>query len=345
MTSSSRSSSHGNFPATRLRRLRMRASVRALVAENNLTAADLIWPVFVQEGKNKHTAVASMPGVSRLSIDQLVTQAKRAQKLGIPAIAIFPVTDAKLKTADGKEALNKNNLACRAIAALKKQVPDMAIIADVALDPYTSHGQDGIVENGVVVNDKTVEALAKQALVLAKAGADIVAPSDMMDGRVGAIRAALEKNGFADTIILAYSAKYASSFYGPFRDAVGSAKNLGKADKRNYQMDPTNGDEAMREIALDIAEGADMVMVKPGIAYLDIVQRAAKQFDVPVLAYQVSGEYAMIHAAAKNGWIDGSAVMMESLLAFKRAGARAILTYAAIDIAESLSHNLQSPPP
>lgn len=321
------------FPSTRLRRTRMQPWCRELVTEHRLHPSDLIWPVFIQEGKNTETPIESMPGVSRLTLDLLVRRAKEAKTLGIPAIALFPSIDKKLKTPNGKEALNKNNLVCRAIRELKNAVPDLGIIADVALDPYTSHGQDGIFENGVVQNDATVEMLCKQALVQAAAGCDIVAPSDMMDGRVGAIRAALEHKGFSDTLILSYAAKYASSFYGPFRDAVGSAGLL-KADKKNYQMDPRNGDEAMREIALDISEGADMVMVKPGIAYLDVVQRAASAFDVPVLAYQVSGEYAMIKAAAQKGWIDGDAVMHESLLAFKRAGARAILTYAAPELAK-----------
>lgn len=314
----------------------MQPWLRDLTAEARLHPSDLILPVFIQEGKNAATPVASMPGVARLTLDLLVKKAKEVKSLGIPAIALFPAVDGKKKTHHGKEALNKNNLVCRAIREVKNAVPGIGVIADVALDPYTSHGQDGIVEGGVVVNDATVEILCKQALLQAEAGCDIVAPSDMMDGRVGAIRSALEANGFHDTLILSYAAKYASAFYGPFRDAVGSGAALGKADKKNYQMDPANADEAMREIALDIAEGADMVMVKPGIAYLDIVQRAARAFDVPVLAYQVSGEYAMVKAAAAHGWIDGDAVMTESLLAFKRAGARAIFSYAALDIAKQL---------
>lgn len=309
---------------------------RELVAQNRLHVSDLIWPVFVQEGKDTATPIGSMPGVSRLTLDLLAKEAKQAQSLGITAIALFPVTDAKLKDDSGKEALNPDNLVCRAIKTLKDAAPNVGIIADVALDPYTSHGQDGIVEGRVVANDRTIEILCEQALNQARAGCDIIAPSDMMDGRVGAIRYALEGENFLNTMILAYSAKYASSFYGPFRDAVDSAKALGGGDKRNYQMDPANSDEAMREIALDIAEGADMVMVKPGIAYLDIVQRAASEFRVPVLAYQVSGEYAMIQAAAEKGWLDGKAAMAESLLSFKRAGARAILTYAAIDMARAL---------
>jgi len=351
------------FPNIRLRRTRMQAWCRELVAEHRLHPSDLIWPAFVQEGTNNATPVKSMPGVFRLTLDLLVAQAKEAKSLGISAIALFPVIEEKLKSPLGDEALFENNLVCRAIRELKNAVPEIGVIADVALDPYTSHGQDGIVENGVVHNDKTVEILCKQAIVQAKAGCDIVAPSDMMDGRIGAIRAALEKEKFHDTLILSYAAKYASAFYGPFRDAVGSApsprgggpgwghdrtqsdnaphltsplRGEGYLTKRDYQMNPANSDEAMREIALDIAEGADMVMVKPGLAYLDIVHRAAKEFQVPVFAYQVSGEYAMVKAAAQNGWLDGDAVMLESLLAMKRAGARAIFTYAALDVAKQL---------
>jgi porphobilinogen synthase len=309
---------------------------RELLAEHRLHVSDLIWPVFVQEGKNTRTAVGSMPGVASLTLDLLAKEAKLAQSLGVPAIALFPVVDASLKSPYGDEALHPKNLVCRAIATVKEAAPNLGVIADVALDPYTTHGHDGVIENEVVDNDLTVNILCKQAVVQAKAGCDIVAPSDMMDGRVAAIRAALEAEGLINTQILAYSAKYASSLYGPFRDAVGSDTQLGQGDKKNYQMNPANSEEALREIALDIAEGADMVMVKPGLAYLDIVQRAAERFSVPVLAYQVSGEYAMIQAAAQNGWLDGNAVMMESLLAFKRAGARAILTYAAIDVAKAL---------
>ncbi len=327
---------HITFPSTRLRRTRMNAWCRELVTEHRLHPSDLIWPVFVQEGSNTETPIASLPGVSRITLDILVKKAKSAAQLNIPAIALFPAIDPALKSADGALAWSDDNLVCRAISEVKNAVPDIGIIADVALDPYTSHGQDGIVIDGVVDNDRTIEALCKQALTQAKAGCDIVAPSDMMDGRIGAIRGALEEHGFPNTIILSYAAKYASSMYGPFRDAVGSSANLGKSDKRNYQMNPANGREAMREIAMDIAEGADMVMVKPGIAYLDIVSQAANNFDVPVLAYQVSGEYAMIKAAAERGWIDGDAVMLESLLAFKRAGASAVLTYAAFDVAKSL---------
>jgi porphobilinogen synthase len=328
--------SEGQFPATRLRRPRMQAFARALLAEHRLHAHDLILPLFVVEGTSQNVPVASMPGVSRQSLDLLTQTVKQAYDAGIRAVALFPQLDASLKTPLGDEALNPNNLVCRSIKTLKDEVPGMGIITDVALDPYTSHGQDGIMENGVVVNDATVTQLCKQALVQAQAGCDIVAPSDMMDGRIGAIRATLEQAGQPDTMILAYSAKYASAMYGPFRDAVGSGAALGKADKRTYQMNPANTDEALREIALDIAEGADMVMVKPGIAYLDIVQRAASTYPLPVLAYQVSGEYAMIKAAAQNGWIDGDAVMREHLLAFKRAGARAILTYSALEVAQSL---------
>ncbi len=324
------------YPATRLRRTRMAGWCRELVTECRLHPSDLIWPVFIQEGSNTETPIASLPGVSRITLDILIKKAKLATQLNIPAIAFFPAIDGSKKSADGAEAWNADNLVCRAISEIKNAVPDIGIIADVALDPYTTHGQDGIVVNGIVDNDRTIEALCKQALVQAKAGCDIVAPSDMMDGRIGAIRGALEQHGFTNTMILSYAAKYASSMYGPFRDAVGSAGNLGKSDKRNYQMNPANSDEAMREIAMDIAEGADMVMVKPGIAYLDIVQRAASTFEVPVFAYQVSGEYAMIKAAAANGWIDGDAVMLESLLGFRRAGARAILSYAALSVAESL---------
>ena len=324
------------FPSTRLRRARAHPWCREMVAEHRLHSSDLIWPVFIQEGKSEETPVASMPGVSRLSLDLLVKKAKEAKSFGIPAIALFPVTDAKLKNPQGSEALNKNNLVCRAIKAIKDKVPGIGVIADVALDPYTSHGHDGLVKGGKILNDETVEILCQQAIVQAEAGCDIVAPSDMMDGRVGAIRAALEAEGFHDTLILSYAAKYASAFYGPFRNAVGSAKNLGGADKKSYQMDLRNADEAMREVALDVEEGADMVMVKPAGAYLDIICRAAREFPVPVLAYQVSGEYAMIKAAAVRGWLDGDAAMLESLLAIKRAGARAILTYAALDVARTL---------
>ncbi|MDE3060016.1 MAG: porphobilinogen synthase [Pseudomonadota bacterium] len=327
---------HGAYPRTRLRRTRMQGWCRELVAEHRLHPSDLIWPVFIQEGKNTETPIPSMPGVNRITLDILAKKAKTASQLGIQAIALFPVIDSKLKTPNGDEAFNPDNLVCRAIKEIKNSVPEIGIIADVALDPYTSHGQDGIVENGQIINDKTVDILCRQALVQARAGCDIVAPSDMMDGRIGAIRAVLESEGYQDTLILAYAAKYASALYGPFRDAVDSKKLLGKADKRSYQMDPANSDEALREIAMDITEGADMVMVKPGLAYLDIIHRTATAFPLPVFAYHVSGEYAMVKAAAAQGWLDGEAVMMEHLLAMKRAGARAILTYVALEIAERL---------
>lgn len=327
----------GTYPQTRLRRNRKSAWMRALVAENHVAPQDLIWPVFVQEGKDKETAIAAMPDVFRYSIDKLAKEAKHAHALGIPAIAIFPATPQKLKTPNGEEAFNPDNLICRAVKAVKDAVPELGIICDVALDPYTSHGHDGVIKNNDVDNDLTVTALCKQAVVQAKAGCDIVAPSDMMDGRIGAVRQALDKAGFAQTGILSYAAKYASAFYGPFREAVGSAGNLGKSGKCTYQMDPANSDEALREVALDIQEGTDMVMVKPGMPYLDIIRRVKETFAVPVLAYQVSGEYAMLKAAAKNGWLDYNTAMAESLLAFKRAGVSAILTYAAIETAERLN--------
>lgn len=314
----------------------MNAWSREMLAESHLRASDLILPIFIEEGENKKTPISSLPDVSRVTLDVLVDMVKEAYDCGIRAVALFPHIAAELKSPYGDEALFEKNLVCRAIAAIKKYVPDIGVIADVALDPYTTHGQDGIFENGKIDNDLTVKQLCKQALVMAQAGCDVVAPSDMMDGRIGAIRQALENDGFTDTIILSYSAKYASSMYAPFRDAVGSAVQLGKADKRSYQMDFANSDEAMREIAMDVAEGADIIMVKPGIAYLDIVQRAVSRFNVPVFSYQVSGEYAMIKAAAQKGWIDGDAVMLEQLLAFKRAGARAIFTYAAMDVARKL---------
>ncbi|MDX2073199.1 MAG: porphobilinogen synthase [Alphaproteobacteria bacterium] len=324
------------FPLTRLRRLRQAPWIRELAAETRLHPSDLILPIFVTEGENRTDPVASMPGVARLSLDLLAARAKEAQSLGIPAIALFPHVEAGKKTPLGEEALNPDNLVCRAIKTLKNAVPEIGVIADVALDPYTSHGHDGIIENGDVANDATAEILCQQALLHAEAGCDIIAPSDMMDGRIGAIRTALEVSGYTGTMILSYAAKYASAMYGPFRDGVGSSSALGKADKRTYQMNPANADEAMREIAMDIAEGADMVMVKPGLPYLDVIRRAAGAFDVPVLAYQVSGEYAMIQAAAANGWVDGPAVMHEQLLALKRAGARAILTYAAVEVAKTI---------
>ena len=329
--------SFASFPANRPRRLRRDAYTRALVREHRLTSSDLILPVFVLEGQQRTEPVASMPGVHRLSLDQLLPVAEECVQLGIPVMALFPVVDASRKTQDGQEALNPEGLVPTVVRELKRQFPGLGLMTDVALDPYTSHGQDGLIDDaGYVLNDATVAVLAQQAVVQAQAGVDIVAPSDMMDGRVGAIRKALEEAGLIHTRIMAYSAKYASSFYGPFRDAVGSKGNLGKSDKKNYQMDPANSDEALREVALDIAEGADMVMVKPGMPYLDIVRRVKDEFRVPTFAYQVSGEYAMLKAAAANGWLDHDAVMMESLLAFKRAGADGILTYFARDAARLL---------
>ncbi|EKF75983.1 delta-aminolevulinic acid dehydratase [Alcanivorax hongdengensis A-11-3] len=325
------------WPASRPRRMRRDDFSRRLMRENTLTVDDLIYPVFVLEGKNQTEAVPSMPGVERKSIDLLVEEAKELADLGVPAMALFPVTPAEVKTLDGQEAWNPDGLAQRAVRALKAAVPEMGVITDGALDPFTTHGQDGIIDdNGYVLNDETVEALVKQALSHAEAGVDIVAPSDMMDGRIGAIRNTLEQAGHIHTRIMAYSAKYASAYYGPFRDAVGSAGNLGKADKKTYQMDPANSDEALHEIALDLAEGADVVMVKPGMPYLDVVRRVKDEFKVPVYAYQVSGEYAMHMAAFQNGWLDKEQVMMESLLAFKRAGADGILTYFARDAARLL---------
>ncbi|MBP22435.1 MAG: porphobilinogen synthase [Alcanivorax sp.] len=325
------------WPATRLRRMRRDDFSRRLMRENTLTVDDLIYPVFVLEGKNQTETVASMPGVERMSVDLLVKEAEELARLGVPAMALFPVTPADVKTLDGKEAWNPDGLAQRAVRAIKAAVPEMGVITDGALDPFTTHGQGGIIDdNGYVLNDDTVDALVKQALSQAEAGADVIAPSDMMDGRIGAIRDALEANGHIHTRIMAYSAKYASAYYGPFRDAVGSAGNLGKADKTTYQMDPANSDEALHEIALDLAEGADMVMVKPGMPYLDVVRRVKDEFKVPVYAYQVSGEYAMHMAAFQNGWLDQDKVMMESLLAFKRAGADGILTYFAKAAAQKL---------
>jgi porphobilinogen synthase len=326
-----------SFPAIRMRRLRRHDWTRKLVAENTLSASDFIWPIFIVDGSNKREPVPSMPGVNRLSVDLVPAAAEEAAKLGIPVIALFPCTDPGVKTPDGMEALNADNLVCRATRALKKSVPEVGVLCDVALDPYTSHGHDGVMDgnNENVANDETLEILVRQALVQADAGCDIIAPSDMMDGRVGAIRAALEKNGFKDTMIMAYAAKYASAFYGPFRDAVGSAKAL-IGDKRTYQMDPANGDEALREVALDIAEGADMVMVKPGMPYLDLVRRVKDEFGMPTFAYQVSGEYSMLTAAIERGWFDRNRVILESLMAFKRAGASGILTYFAVDAAKLL---------
>jgi porphobilinogen synthase len=319
---------HGHFPNTRMRRLRRTEWARRLVAESVLTPADMIWPIFLVDGANKREAVASMPGVERISVDLVPAAVEEAAKLGIPVIALFPYTDASRKTDDGREALNPDNLVCHATRAVRATKADIGVLCDVALDPYTSHGHDGLIKDGTILNDETVEVLVAQALNQARAGCDIIAPSDMMDGRVGAIRNALEREGFKDTLIMAYAAKYASAFYGPFRDAVGSAKAL-KGDKRTYQMDPANGDEALREVALDIAEGADMVMVKPGMPYLDIVRRVKDAFGVPTFAYQVSGEYSMIMAAAERGWIDADRAIVESLTAFKRAGADGVLTYFA----------------
>ena len=328
----------GRFPQIRLRRVRRFGWSRRLVREHQLTVNDLIMPTFVMEGTNLEEPVPSMPGVCRLTIDRLVAQAATAAELGIPAMAVFPVTPADRKTKDGQEATNPDNLICRALRALHTTGIPMGFIADVALDPYTSHGQDGVLRNGYVDNDETLEVLAQQAVVQAEAGSNVIAPSDMMDGRVGIIRKALDAAGHESAAIMSYAAKYASSFYGPFRDAVGSAGNLGTGDKWTYQMDPANTDEALREVELDVAEGADMVMVKPGLPYLDIVQRVKTRFGVPTFAYQVSGEYAMICAAANNNWLDRDAVMMESLLAFKRAGADGILTYFALNAARLLAN-------
>jgi porphobilinogen synthase len=328
------SSANSFFPAIRMRRMRRDAFSRALMQENVITAQDLIYPVFVQEGNNLTTPVPSLPGVDRLSIDRLLAVAEDAVALGIPVIALFPVIDASLKTPDGIEATNPEGLIPRAVQALKARFPELGVLTDVALDPYTSHGQDGVLDdNGYILNDETTERLIQQAMTQADAGVDVVAPSDMMDGRIGAIRHALEGADHIHTRIMAYSAKYASAFYGPFRDAVGSSANLGKSNKMTYQMDPANSDEALREVALDLAEGADMVMVKPGMPYLDIVRRVKDEFKVPTFAYQVSGEYAMIKAAAQNGWLDHDKCMMEAMLAFKRAGADGVLTYFARDIA------------
>jgi len=324
------------FPRLRMRRNRREPWSRAMVAENTLTPADLIWPVFVIEGKNETVPVASMPGVLRYSIDRLAGAVAEARALAIPAVALFPMTPEERKDDEGSEATNPDNLICRAIDAVKSAHPDIGVICDAALDPYTSHGHDGVIRDDYVANDETLEILAKQSLVQARAGCDVIAPSDMMDGRVGVIRDALDQEGFQAVRIMAYSAKYASGFYGPFRDAVGSSSSL-KGDKKTYQMDSANGDEAIREVALDIEEGADMVMVKPGMPYLDIVRRVKETFGVPTFAYQVSGEYAMLQAAAQNGWLDRERVMMESLIAFKRAGADGVLSYFAIDAAKTMA--------
>jgi porphobilinogen synthase len=320
---------------TRMRRNRKSEWARRLVRENVLTTNDLIWPLFVVGGTNTRTPIASMPGVDRLTVDQCVRDAERAMRLDIPCIALFPYTEPSLRDETGSEALNADNLVCQAVRAIKNEFPDLGILCDVALDPFTSHGHDGLLQDGRILNDETVAVLVQQALVQAEAGCDIIAPSDMMDGRIAAIREALDDAGFLDVQIMAYAAKYASAFYGPFRDAIGSAKTL-TGDKRTYQMDSANSDEALREVELDIAEGADMVMVKPGLPYLDIVRRVKDTFAMPTFAYQVSGEYAMIAGAANNGWIDGERAMMESLVAFKRAGADGVLTYFAPAAAEKL---------
>jgi porphobilinogen synthase len=325
------------FPSSRPRRLRRDAGIRALVRESHLSASDLIYPVFLLDGANQVQDVASMPGVQRLSVDRLFPLAEQCLLLGVPVMALFPVLEQSKKTPDGREALDPQGLVPRAVRALKERFPQLNLLTDVALDPYTTHGQDGLIDDsGYILNDETVALLRQQALLQAQAGVDIVAPSDMMDGRIAAIRAELESSRAIHTKIMAYSAKYASAFYGPFRDAVGSAKNLGKSDKKVYQMDPANSDEALREVQLDIAEGADMVMVKPGLPYLDIVRRVKDAFRMPTFAYQVSGEYSMVKAAAANGWLDHDAVMMESLLAFKRAGADGVLSYFALDAARLL---------
>ncbi|HEC28964.1 MAG TPA: porphobilinogen synthase [Gammaproteobacteria bacterium] len=337
---SSLDTGHGRFPSVRMRRMRRDGFSRRLVQENRLGTDDLIYPLFVIEGQSLREAVPSMPGVERVSVDALLKEAEQCIALGIPAIALFPVTDQRKKTDDAREAYNPDGLAQRAVRALKEHFPGLGVITDVALDPFTSHGQDGLIDaDGYVMNDETVEVLVKQALSHADAGADIVAPSDMMDGRIGAIRRALESAGHIHTRILAYSAKYASSYYGPFRDAVGSAANLGEGNKHSYQMDPANSDEALREISLDLEEGADMIMVKPGMPYLDIVRRAREQFAAPVFVYQVSGEYAMHMAAIQHGWLDEKAIIMESLLCIKRAGADGILTYFAKQAAAWLNND------
>lgn len=330
----------GQYPHKRMRRMRRDEFSRNLVRENILTASDLIYPVFVLDGNNREEAVASMPGVKRQSLDKLLHQAEECVKLGIPMMALFPVIDAAYKTEDAREALNPDGLLPRVVSELKKNFPMLGVMTDIALDPYTSHGQDGLIDaSGYVINDETVAVLAQQAQVHAQAGADVVAPSDMMDGRIAAVRAALDRKGCIHTRIMAYSAKYASSFYGPFRDAVGSSANLGKGNKNTYQMDPANSDEALWEVGLDLEEGADMVMVKPGMPYLDIVRRIKDEYKAPTFVYQVSGEYAMLKAAAENGWLNEEACVLESLLAFKRAGADGILTYFALDAARWLKRS------
>ncbi|MBR0663139.1 porphobilinogen synthase [Roseomonas hellenica] len=325
----------GQFPSTRLRRNRVDGWTRRLVAENALTVSDLIWPIFVMEGQNAESTVPSMPGVRRVTVDRIAGHVEHAVKLGIPALALFPMTPVAKKDAEGTEAKNPENLICRAARLLKREFPDLGLIGDVALDPYTDHGHDGVIRDGYVANDETLEILTVQALVQAEAGIDVIAPSDMMDGRVGAIRTALDAKGLIHTRIMSYAAKYASAFYGPFRDALGAGKTL-RGDKKTYQMDPANSDEALREVAMDLAEGADMVMVKPGMPYLDIVRRVHERFGVPTFAYQVSGEYAMIAGAADHGWLDRERAVLESLIAFKRAGAAGVLTYFAVEAAEVL---------
>jgi porphobilinogen synthase len=333
---------YGGFPAVRMRRMRRDDFSRRLMREHALSTDDLIYPVFIIDGKDRTERVASMPRVERMTLDRLLPLAEQCLRLRIPALALFPAIEQRLKTPDGREAFNPKGLVPRAVAALKKRFPELGIMTDVALDPYTSHGQDGVVDDkGYIINDVTLDVLVKQALAQARAGVDIVAPSDMMDGRIGRIRAALEKDGHIHTRIMAYSAKYASGFYGPFRDAVGSAKNLGKGDKKTYQMDPANSDEALWEVGLDLAEGADMVMVKPGLPYLDIVRRVKDEFKAPTYVYQVSGEYSMLRGAIDNGWLPESC-MLESLLAFKRAGADGVLTYFALDAAKALSRQKES---
>ena len=323
------------YPVTRMRRLRRHDWTRRLVAETSLSPADFIWPMFVIDGENRREPIASMPGVDRLTVDLAVAAAREASALGIPVIALFPLTPAALKTEDGREAVNPDNLVCRAVKAIKSAVPEIGILCDVALDPYTSHGHDGVLRDGDVHNDATLDMLVQQSLIQVKAGCDIIAPSDMMDGRIGAIRAGLEKAEHHNVLLMAYAAKYASAFYGPFREAVGSAKSL-VGDKRTYQMDPSNGDEALREVALDLAEGADLVMVKPGMPYLDIVRRVKERFGVPTFAYQVSGEYAMLAAAFEKGWLERDRAIIEALTGFKRAGASGILTYFAVEAARLL---------
>ncbi len=328
---------HGQFPQTRLRRNRQSTWSRALTQENHLHVSNLIWPVFVIDGVGHEEEIASMPGVFRRTIDRLLPALQEAESLGIPAVAIFPVTESRLKDPEGTEAINPENLVCRTVRAIKQAGLSLGVICDVALDPYTSHGHDGILQDGVIVNDETVARLCQQAVVQAQAGCDVIAPSDMMDGRIGAIRNALDEAQFQHVQLLSYAAKYASAFYGPFRDAVGSASQLGQGDKKTYQMNPANTDEAIREVAMDLAEGADMIMVKPGMPYLDIVHRVKATFGVPTFAYQVSGEYSMIAGAAEKGWVNRELVMLESLLAFRRAGADGILTYFAVEAAQYLN--------